>query len=63
VARIKSSRESLEQSFHRISEAIYRQAGAGAGTAGGSDFGGEQGNPTDESAPRDDTIEGEYKEM
>src|SRR6266700_3533009 len=32
VARIKSSRESLEQSFHKISEAIYRQSGAGAPT-------------------------------
>ena len=63
VARIKSSRESLEQSFHRISEAIYRQAGAGAGAADGSDFGGEQGNPTGDTGPRDDTIEGEYKEM
>src|SRR5579871_3946106 len=31
VSRIRSSREALEQSFHRISESIYRQAGAGAG--------------------------------
>src|SRR5437588_7260539 len=64
VARIKSSREALEQSFHRISESIYRQAGAGAGNPGG-DFGGgaEQGNPSEEGGPHDDTIEGEYKEM
>jgi len=64
VARIKSSREALEQSFHRISESIYRQAGAGAGNPG-ADFGGgaEQGNPSEEGGPHDDTIEGEYKEM
>jgi molecular chaperone DnaK len=66
VARIKSSREALEQSFHRISESIYRQAGAGAGAGGpGADFGGgtDQGNPSDQGGPHDDTIEGEYKEM
>ena len=64
VPRIKSSREALEQSFHRISESIYRQAGAGAGGPG-ADFGGgaEQGNPSEEGGPHDDTIEGEYKEM
>jgi molecular chaperone DnaK len=64
VARIKSSREALEQSFHRISESIYRQAGAGAGGPG-ADFGGgaDQGNPSDQGGPHDDTIEGEYKEM
>src|SRR5213082_3512466 len=31
VERIKSARESLEQSFHKISESIYSQSGAGAG--------------------------------
>src|SRR6202790_1203616 len=56
VARIKSSREALEQAFYKISESIYRSAGGPTGT--------EQG-PTDQQpgqAP-DDTIEGEYKEM
>jgi len=64
VARIKSSREALEQAFHRISESIYRQAGAGAGGPG-ADFGGgtDQANPSDQGGPHDDTIEGEYKEM
>ncbi|MBA2286961.1 MAG: molecular chaperone DnaK [Ktedonobacteraceae bacterium] len=64
VARIKASREALEQSFHRISESIYRQAGAGA-PGGNPDFGG--GTPPNEGqaepGPHDDTIEGEYKEM
>ncbi|MDQ2716715.1 MAG: molecular chaperone DnaK [Chloroflexota bacterium] len=64
VARIKASREALEQSFHRISESIYRQAGAGA-PGGNPDFGG--GTPPNEEqaepGPHDDTIEGEYKEM
>src|SRR3989440_1489591 len=59
VARIKSARESLEQSFHKISESIYRSAGA---SADGGPAGAEQG-PTDQSGPQDDTIEGEYKEM
>ena len=62
VERIKSARESLEQSFHKISEIIYSQAGA-AGTPG-ADFGGStQETPDDQSSPNDDTIEGEYKEM
>jgi len=66
VARIKSSRESLEQAFYKISEGIYRQAGSAAGGPGGADFGGgtTQENPTDQQGgPGDDTIEGEYKEM
>jgi molecular chaperone DnaK len=63
VARIKSARESLEQSFHRISEAIYRQAG-GPSSSGGADFGGTtQDTPSEQGGPGDDTIEGEYKEM
>ncbi len=57
VARIRSSRESLEQSFHKISEAIYRQSGAPAGEYGAP----EQEAPA--SGPSDDTIEGEFKEM
>ena len=63
VARIKEAREALEQSFHKISEEIYRQ-GAPAG-APGADYGaGAQGGP-EQSGGRsgDDTIEGEYKEM
>jgi molecular chaperone DnaK len=64
VPRLKAAREALEQSFHKISESIYRQAGS-AGSAPGSDFpgadgAGDQGTP---GAAHDDTIEGEYKEM
>jgi molecular chaperone DnaK len=64
VPRLKAAREALEQSFHKISESIYRQAGS-AGSAPGSDFpggdgAGEQGAP---GTAHDDTIEGEYKEM
>ncbi len=57
VARIKAAREALDQSFHKVSESIYRQAGAP---------GGDYGAPNPEgpgSAPSDDTIEGEFKEM
>ena len=62
VARIKEAREALEQSFHKVSEEIYRQ-GAPAG-ATGSDFEGAQGGPEQGSGrSSDDTIEGEYKEM
>ncbi len=59
VARIKASREALEQAFYKISEDIYRSAGAGAAS------GADQGPTPDQGtgpAP-DDTIEGEYKEM
>lgn len=65
VAKIKSSREALEQAFYKASELIYRQAGAGAGAGGdfGGDFSGDP-QPTDPGqGVHDDTIEGEYKEM
>jgi molecular chaperone DnaK len=63
VARIKSARESLEQSFHKISEAIYSQAG-GPSSSGSADYGDTtQETPSDQGGPNDDTIEGEYKEM
>jgi len=63
VAKIKSSREALEQAFYKASESIYRQAGAGAGASAGGDFGGDP-QPTDPGqGVHDDTIEGEYKEM
>jgi molecular chaperone DnaK len=62
VERIKSARESLEQAFHKISEAIYSQAGASPNP--GADFGGTtQETPPDQGGSNDDTIEGEYKEM
>lgn len=61
VSRIKSAREALEQSFYKISESIYRQQGAGAT---GADYGAGAGNGSqDQGSARDDTIEGEYKEM
>lgn len=58
VPRIKAAREALEQSFHKISETIYRQSG---GAPGGDYSTPEQETPG--SGPSDDTIEGEYKEM
>jgi molecular chaperone DnaK len=61
VSRIKSAREALEQSFYKISESIYRQQGAGAP---GADYGAGAGDGSqDQGSTRDDTIEGEYKEM
>jgi len=63
VARIKSARESLEQSFHRISEAIYRQAGEPSSSGSAGFDGTTQETPSDQGGPGDDTIEGEYKEM
>jgi molecular chaperone DnaK len=62
VARIKSSRESLEQAFYKISESIYRQ---GAPTGAGPEYANPEG-PSDQGqgpSSGDDTIEGEYKEM
>jgi molecular chaperone DnaK len=62
IERIKSSREALEQAFYRLSESIYRQPGepSGAGDYSGA---GEQPSSGSSDRPRDDTIEGEYKEM
>jgi molecular chaperone DnaK len=61
VARIKSSRESLEQAFYKISEAIYRQ---GAPAGAGAEYANPEGQPDQGQGPSgDDTIEGEYKEM
>ncbi len=63
VARIKEARESLMSSFHRVTESIYRTAGAGAGTGAGAGYG--DGSGQSEQGPRggDDTIEGEFQEM
>ncbi len=65
VDRIKSSREALEQAFYKISESIYRQGQGAPGGAPGEDFGADANSaPGGEgSSTRDDTIEGEYKEM
>jgi molecular chaperone DnaK len=64
VSRIKAAREALDQAFYKVSEGIYRQAGAGS-AAGGPDYGTGQGptGPSDQGESQDDTIEGEYKEM
>jgi molecular chaperone DnaK len=66
VERIKSAREALQQSFYKISEKIYSQAGAAAGgTPGGAGYnedGPSDGGPS--SGPGDDnTVEGEFKEV
>ncbi len=62
VERIKASREALMSAFHKVTEQIYRPAGAGAGSGGGYDTNPEQPNPNQETA-RDDTIDGEYYEQ
>src|SRR5579872_2894106 len=57
VARIKSSRESLEQAFYKISESLYRpEAGAGAGEPGADFGGGYDGGNTEQGSSHDDTI-------
>jgi molecular chaperone DnaK len=64
VPRIKAARESLMQSFHKVTESIYRTAGAGAGTGGGAGY--EEGPSQSDQGPSrggDDTIEGEFQEM
>ena len=60
VSRIKASREALMQAFHKVTESIYRPAGAGAGSGAGPDYG---SGPSNEGPSGDDTVEGEYKEM
>ena len=62
VARIKSSREALEQAFYKVTESIYRPGASGATDGANPDFGGGTGQ-TEQEGPHDDTIEGEYKEM
>ncbi|MFL5703318.1 MAG: molecular chaperone DnaK [Ktedonobacteraceae bacterium] len=64
VPRIKAARESLMQSFHKVTESIYRTAGAGAGTGAGAGY--EEGPSQSDQGPSrggDDTIEGEFQEM
>jgi molecular chaperone DnaK len=59
VSRIRSTREALEQAFYKASESVYRQQGADAGPG----FDGASQEAGQGSTTRDDTIEGEYKEM
>ena len=59
VARIKEAREALEQAFYKVTESVYRPGAAEATDGANPNFGGG----TEEEAPHDDTIEGEYKEM
>ncbi len=62
VARIKSSREGLEQAFFKISQDMYGQAGAN-GANGTGDFSQDSTGGAEQGRSADDTIEGEYKEM
>ncbi len=62
VARIKSSREALEQAFFKASQEIYGQAGAN-GANGTGDFSQDPTGGAGQERSADDTIEGEYKEM
>ena len=64
VPRIKAAREALMESFHKVTESIYRTAGAGAGTGAGYEEGPGQSNQgKGPSHGGDDTIEGEFHEM
>jgi molecular chaperone DnaK len=64
VPRIKAAREALMESFHKVTESIYRTAGAGAGTGAGYEEGPGQSNQGQgPSRGGDDTIEGEFHEM
>ncbi|HET7641301.1 MAG TPA: molecular chaperone DnaK, partial [Ktedonobacteraceae bacterium] len=64
VPRIKAAREALMQSFHKVTESIYRTAGAGAGTGAGYEEGpGQADQGQGPSRGGDDTIEGEFQEM
>ena len=63
VSRIRSTREALEQAFYKASESVYRQQGAEAGPEAGPGFDGASQGAGQGATGRDDTIEGEYKEM
>nr|BBH94585.1 chaperone protein DnaK [Thermogemmatispora argillosa] len=60
ISRVKAAREALEQSFYRVSEALYRQAES---TDGASSTGTSTGDGQSRGTTQDDTIEGEFKEM
>ncbi|WP_322481142.1 molecular chaperone DnaK [Thermogemmatispora sp.] len=60
ISRVKAAREALEQSFYRVSEALYRQAES---TDGASSTGTSSGDGQSQGTTQDDTIEGEFKEM
>ncbi|WP_069805332.1 molecular chaperone DnaK [Thermogemmatispora onikobensis] len=60
ISRVKAAREALEQSFYRVSEALYRQAESADGSSS-TTASGENGQS--QGTTQDDTIEGEYKEM
>ncbi len=62
ISRVKAAREALEQSFYRVSEALYRQAESSDGSSSTSASGGD-GDGQSQGKTQDDTIEGEYKEM
>jgi molecular chaperone DnaK len=62
VSRIRSAREALEQTFYKASESIYQQGGA-SGADGNPNWEGASQGAGQGSTSRDDTIEGEYKEM
>jgi molecular chaperone DnaK len=63
VSRIRSTREALDQAFYKASESIYRQQGGAPGADAGPGFDGASQGAGQGSTSRDDTIEGEYKEM
>ncbi|MBX5457147.1 MAG: molecular chaperone DnaK [Thermogemmatispora sp.] len=62
ISRIKAAREALEQSFYRVSEALYRQAESTDGSSSTSTTTSD-GDGQSQGTTQDDTIEGEYKEM
>ncbi len=63
VERIKSARETLQQSFYKISEQIYSSMGA-TGTDDAATGNADGGSTTGGTHTGDDnTVEGEYKEV
>jgi len=63
VSRIRTAREALEQAFYKASESVYRQQGGTPDADAGPGFEDAAQGAGQGQGYRDDTIEGEYKEM
>ncbi|MCA9667108.1 MAG: molecular chaperone DnaK [Myxococcales bacterium] len=62
VERMKAAKQSLEQTAHRASEALYRQAAPGAGVYGGGATAGGGGQSQGEAKRDDNVIDAEFEQ-
>jgi len=67
VNAIKSAMDELQQSSHKLAEAMYQQAAGGAAGAGGYSAGGphaeQAGGPSASAKPEDDVVDADFTEV